>query len=412
MKLYTKILLVILMLASLITGTLLSASASAHSYLEYTLADTYDENAVQYMSSPCFEITENSMAFRFGTNVEYATAFYGFSSNLSVTTNAYCVDFTIESLMPLFCEFRVIHEGKSYSLFYVDSGCFVIPAAEGYIYIEYPEVYKFSSPVQLTFYIDLYTPMAQVIGNIPGYGNINLELSLSASTSKEDNSLFQIYCSYNPFIGIEQNNYISWSPITITEVPRLADPSAALDILEYTTQKKNNGYTHGFSEGEQSGIDSCTSTHEQMLSNAYNEGLNKGYENCESQHDVLYADAYNEGLNRGLDNCETTHAQLREESYQDGYSAGIDSCTSTHKQIVEDSYNNGYSIGYESGYSEGILADTNVIKDTADGIFGGLVGAYETIASGISIFGISLGTAVTTIAILALVFIALKFIRG
>ncbi len=143
------------------------------------------------------------------------------------------------------------------------------------------------------------------------------------------------------------------------------------------------GTTSGFSAGYPSG---------------YDVGFNDGYSDA---RDFFYDARYSAGLADG----EALHAN----DYANGQAYG--------EALHANDYANGQARGealhaadFENGYNSGVASGTNVITDTVDGVFDGLLSTIGVL-NGFSIFGITLGGVLSVAAILLLIFFVLKVIR-
>ncbi|MBR4770063.1 MAG: hypothetical protein IK090_03940 [Clostridia bacterium] len=123
---------------------------------------------------------------------------------------------------------------------------------------------------------------------------------------------------------------------------------------------------------------------------------------------------FSAGYGVGFDRGESSgYSSGRSDGYGDGYSVGQADGEALH----ENDYANGQRYGealhaadFENGYNSGVASGTNVITDTVDGVFDGLLSTLGVL-NGFSIFGITLGGIISVVAILLIVFFALKVIR-
>ena len=154
--------------------------------------------------------------------------------------------------------------------------------------------------------------------------------------------------------------------------------------------------------------------HAYMLeSETYQAGFSAG----EALHENDYEDGFSDGVSTGQEYGEALHANDYQNGVDAGYIAGYDEAVAVH----ENDYSSGYDAGkrngealhaadYENGYNAGIVADTNVVTDTVDGVFDGLLSTLG-ILNGFSIFGITLGGILSIAAIFLVLFFIFKVIR-
>lgn len=142
-----------------------------------------------------------------------------------------------------------------------------------------------------------------------------------------------------------------------------------------------------------------------------------GYAAGEAVHANDYQNGASDGFSSGQQYGEQLHASDYQNGVDAGYVAGYDEAIAAH----ENDYSSGYAAGkrngealhandFENGYNAGIIADTNVVTDTVDGVFDGLLSTLG-ILNGFSIFGITLGGILSIAAIFLVLFFIFKVIR-
>ena len=131
-----------------------------------------------------------------------------------------------------------------------------------------------------------------------------------------------------------------------------------------------------------------------MLSQSYNRQFEakrrEGYQSALSEFNVAIGSGYGQAL-------AATNITDKVTFYRDAHN---EECRVIYIQE-----------GYEKGYGDGI-SDQDFLYDATNGIFQGLVSFYNTLADGISIFGISLGSIVATVGVIIVMLFVLKILRG
>ena len=179
------------------------------------------------------------------------------------------------------------------------------------------------------------------------------------------------------------------------------------------------GYNRGYEEGEQNGFNAGYDEgyfdgYNDGWDNGISEGMDSGYfegfaagkeEGISEGKEEGYDEGYTSGYNQGnYDGALEGYANGRTDGLAEGYGQGYD-------QGSSDGYILGYGEGELVGYNQGIQ-DSNFVFDAVNGVWHGAIEAYETLADGISIFNVSLGSVVTTAGIVLLVTFVVKVVRG
>ena len=284
------------------------------------------------------------------------------------SSNKFQVYLSFTSSMP--CTIGVLRQDTAGDIWFYP--CFSYDPISGVLYgVAVSGTCTFSSTVTLTF---------QVRDNMLDYSWIPFSVNASNFTrgSKE---LFG--SGSDPF---DLRPCIVFSPDSSSEVFQF------LDFSYYSVSSLNIGQLlylspRSFSSGYSSGYPS-----------GYDVGFNDGYSDA---RDFFYDARYSAGLADG----EALHAN----DYANGQAYG--------EALHANDYANGQARGealhaadFENGYNSGVASGTNVITDTVDGVFDGLLSTLGVL-NGFSIFGITLGGIISVVAILLIVFFALKVIR-
>ena len=125
-------------------------------------------------------------------------------------------------------------------------------------------------------------------------------------------------------------------------------------------------------------------------SSGFSDGVSQhssDYQNGVAAGEALHADDYQNGLSDGLSSGQS-----------EGFSAGQRYGEALHAS------------DFENGYNSGVASGTNVITDTVDGVFDGLLSTLGVL-NGFSIFGITLGGILSIAAIFLVLFFIFKVIR-
>ena len=131
------------------------------------------------------------------------------------------------------------------------------------------------------------------------------------------------------------------------------------------------GYTKGYAEGNDAG---------------YNFGLVEGYnEGFEAGKAITYKDVYDNGFSDGYGIGKA-----------DGYSAGLTN---------SEAYKSGYDAGFNSVIQS---SDGAAVSGFFSGVFGAFYDGYQTIANGITLNGISVGTVVSTLIVICVVVVGVR----
>ena len=150
----------------------------------------------------------------------------------------------------------------------------------------------------------------------------------------------------------------------------------------------------------------------------YASGYSVGYA---ASYDPAYAAGYDSGYEHGWfdgkDDGEALHADDYQNGVDAGYLVGYDEAIAAHGNDYSSGYAAGQRYGealhaadFENGYNSGVASGTNVITDTVDGVFDGLLSTLGVL-NGFSIFGITLGGILSIAAIFLVLFFIFKVIR-
>lgn len=115
--------------------------------------------------------------------------------------------------------------------------------------------------------------------------------------------------------------------------------------------------------------------------------------------DEIYKNGYDAGYSYG-------HISGMDDGYEigkaDGYSVGLEKGA-----ISSDAYKRGYDAGFNSVIQ---TSDGAAVSGMFSGIFAAFFDGYRTVASGVSVGGISVGAVVSTMILIAVVVVVVRFI--
>lgn len=126
------------------------------------------------------------------------------------------------------------------------------------------------------------------------------------------------------------------------------------------------------------------------------------YQNGVAAGEALHADDYQNGVAAG----EALHADDYQNGLTDGLSFGQSEGFSAGQRYGEALH----AADFDNGYNSGVASGTNVITDTVDGVFDGLLSTLGVL-NGFSIFGITLGGIISIAGILLIIFFVIKVLR-
>ena len=392
MKKHIKILVLLLTILGVFVSLLVPVSADDEALPYYSYAD--GTLPFYFKNTSDFSVSNGVI-----TRVDYTG--YDYLARCPLRFPNDCFAFVFEtSRLPNFAITSAPDGYLHYVCVYDSStNCFTFPDGSSLTY--------FSNTYSFKIIVNLYDGCCyfSVNDHVRYFSYIGLSLQASSSSFS-----FNIY--FDPSFPVGSSFDLSTS--RVFPLPLSCADRSALYMLDYLDSLHSSGvsfgYDSGFDAGETAGY-----------SWGYSEGSSAGYSSGYSAGETAgYGDGYDTGYAFGYSSAETVHAYdysngqaYGEALHANDYSNGVAAGEALHAT----DYTRGVARGealhandYENGYNAGLISDTNVITDSVDGIFDGLLSTLSVL-NGFSIFGITLGGVISVAAILLLVFFVLKVIR-